>query len=54
MDIIKDILSSWIKGILSIVVPVLLVIILSLIIFNTGNPYGRYIDSEDFNEVEYR
>jgi hypothetical protein len=50
IDILKDILLSWIKGTLSIVVPILAVLVLGWIIFNTGNPYGRYVDFGE-NEI---
>ena len=43
-NILKSILLSWIKGIFSIVIPILVVLVLSWIVFNTGNSYGRYVD----------
>ena len=45
IEIIKDILTHWIKEILEKGFYLLIIIILSLLILYINNPYGRYFDS---------
>jgi hypothetical protein len=51
ISIIKDIIIFWIKGILSYVLPILLVLFIFLFLGTGGSYIGGVIDEEQYNEI---